>query len=230
LILFKWHRIRQFSESNQVPVLYTPYSMIHSILKDRTASLHLQLEEKLDLFAQVNQLSQYRELLEKFYLFYKPLEEELARYGDWLLFDLDFEPRRKTEFLRRDLIALGSGEEILSGIGSAPASALPQISSFERAVGCLYVLEGSTLGGQLISRHFGHKLGLNPDTGLGFYSAYQGQTGSMWRAFCTFLEELTSPGASIPETDAEEIILGACDTFTKLEYWLCRSPDSAQKA
>jgi heme oxygenase len=45
---------------------------------------------------------------------------------------------------------------------------LPVINSLGRLVGALYVLEGSTLGGQLISRQLNQHLGLTLNTGARF--------------------------------------------------------------
>jgi heme oxygenase len=52
------------------------------------------------------------------------------------------------------------------------------------AVGCLYVLEGATLGGQFISRHLA-TLGIGPANGGLFFHGYGAKTGEMWKSFQT---------------------------------------------
>ena len=46
-----------------------------------------------------------------------------------------------------------------------------------------YVLEGSTLGSQLLAAHFERLLAVRPHEGGTFFSGYGAATGSMWRAF-----------------------------------------------
>ena len=55
-------------------------------------------------------------------------------------------------------------------------------------MGCLYVLEGATLGGVVIRRHPEQKLRLGPDNGAAFFHAYGPDTGRRWREFCGALE------------------------------------------
>ncbi len=52
-----------------------------------------------------------------------------------------------------------------------PTMNLPVINSLGRLVGALYVLDGSTLGGQLISRQLNQHLGLTLNTGARFFTA-----------------------------------------------------------
>lgn len=46
----------------------------------------------------------------------------------------------------------------------------------------MYVLEGATLGGQIISRSLGGRFGLTPQTGLRFCSSYGAQAAFAARA------------------------------------------------
>ncbi len=75
------------------------------------------------------------------------------------------------------------------------------------SAGGLYVLEGSTLGGQMIVKHLQKKLAPSFIKSA-YFSAYQHKTGSMWKEF---LQQLIS----LPKSDIEEqqIITGATKTF-----------------
>ena len=81
-------------------------------------------------------------------------------------------------------------------------------------MGCLYVMEGSTLGGKFIARQVQEKLGLSPEAGTAFFSGYGNETGARWK---TFREALSRHSA---ETGDEALIIEAAeDTFLRLEEW-----------
>ena len=61
------------------------------------------------------------------------------------------------------------------------------LNNAAKALGCLYVLEGATLGGVLIARHVRASLGFDGDAGSAFYLGYGPRTGAMWRGFCGVL-------------------------------------------
>ncbi len=77
------------------------------------------------------------------------------------------------------------------------------------------MLEGSTLGGQLIKRHVAQVLPLTPPEGLAFLDAYGDQLGPMWKAFGAAISAECSdePSAAAAERAATE-------TFRSLEAWL----------
>lgn len=75
------------------------------------------------------------------------------------------------------------------------------------AAGALYVLEGSTLGGQIIVKHL--QKTMPPDfVNAAYFMGYQQKTGSMWKAF---LQQLIA----LPQSTEQEqqIIKGAITTF-----------------
>ena len=45
------------------------------------------------------------------------------------------------------------------------------------------MVEGATLGGQLLRRHLAPRLALTPERGLAYFAAYGDAVGPMWRAF-----------------------------------------------
>ncbi|MBC7548517.1 MAG: biliverdin-producing heme oxygenase, partial [Polaromonas sp.] len=93
--------------------------------------------------------------------------------------------------------------------------ALPDLATPLKLFGCLYVLEGATLGGQIITRHLHASLGLTPQSGGSFFSGYGPHTGSRWKEFCA---HLTAFAAQL-DSDAE-IVDSANATFDSLDRWL----------
>jgi heme oxygenase len=85
------------------------------------------------------------------------------------------------------------------------------------ALGCLYVLEGATLGGQLIGRQVQRQLGLRSEHGCAFFAGYGAdQTGPMWKAFS---EAVDAYGSAQPAAQGA-IVAAACDTFLRFEHWI----------
>ena len=186
--------------------------MILQLLRDTTRAKHQQLEARIDLLGRDWSLKFYRALLEKFHGFYTPLEPAIFAHSQWQQFNFAVEPRRKIHWLHSDLQFLG--------VNAAQIEALPRCKylqrpdSFARALGCAYVLEGSTLGGQIIARHLKTQLNLPPE-GCRFFTAYGAQTGARWREFVALLNDYQGSAH-----EQNELLLSACATFGALECWL----------
>jgi heme oxygenase len=99
---------------------------------------------------------------------------------------------------------------------------LPQFNTPAQVLGCLYVIEGATLGGQIISKHLLANLGLGPDTGAAFFNGYGAESGHQWQSFRLFL---TGNAEAMDQDD--EIVFSANDTFKTLGQWLF--PNSTRK-
>ncbi len=132
---------------------------------------------------------------------------------------LDLAARRKAPLLRRDLAALGARRD------AAPAGAALAAERHDRplpsaaaALGTLYVLEGATLGGQLLRRRLGPALGLTAASGLAFFTAYGAEVGPMWKAFGLALErfDAATPEPARPAAHAAAVA-GARAAFLAFE-------------
>jgi heme oxygenase len=189
----------------------------------------------LDLPNRISSPESYRELLARFWGFYQPFERELEEWSGhepWQTFGLGLEERRhKTEWLREDLRHLGLNGEEIAWLPVCEGGALPLPSAqarsedalaSPRAVGALYVIEGSTLGGQLVARELATRFGWDREEGLAFYRGYGAETGLRWREFCAFLERWDE--GQDPSARAAAV-QGAIDCFDRLGDWLCRTND-----
>ena len=99
----------------------------------------------------------YVHILQVYLGFYAPLEQALFSLPDWAKLGFDIERRRKAGLLLHDLRALGASTIDANDV--LHCSALPPVVDLGVALGCMYVLEGATLGGQLIARHLGRRSG-----------------------------------------------------------------------
>ena len=178
-------------------------------LKNETREVHESLERDLDLLRPDLTLERYRVIVERFYGFYQPWEEALQPLLAEHLPDFAG-PRSKLPKLREDLAFLAADPASV-----ALCQALPDCIEWPQALGGLYVTEGATLGGQIISRHLEQTLGLSARRGAAFFSSYGLQVGAMWRAFCAILQTQTTA-----EQD-EVVIASARQTFISIHDWLC---------
>lgn len=156
--------------------------------------------------------AQYRDLLQRFYGFYAPLESRLdAVYGLEAICP-DFARRKKVFLLERDLMAMGLA---LDAIRNLPrCGVLPFLTSAVQVLGCLYVAEGATLGGAIISRHVEATLKLAQDSGTAFFNSYGDERGPMWKALMNLLN-------AVPAAHHAEVVTAARQTFICFENWLC---------
>jgi len=180
-------------------------------LKAETRPQHEQLDASLDLTNGSITLDFYRRTLARFHGFYQPLEVGLRAVGGWETRGLDMQERWKTPLLDDDLRALG-----MDDLAALPVCTdLPPHASVSSAFGCLYVLEGSTLGGQLISRALQKTLDMTPETGGRFFNGYGHRTGPMWQSFRVAIEAF-----AFSSGEGDDIVSAAKATFSTLQTWM----------
>jgi heme oxygenase (biliverdin-IX-beta and delta-forming) len=185
--------------------------MILQRLKRETQGHHEHIARHADLLHDVIDLSDYCALLQRFWGFYAPVEAQIATSPVWELVGLPFEQRRKTHLLERDLAALGAW----SPHALPRCSELPVLGSDGRVLGCAYVLEGATLGGQLVARAMRQQHNIDAANGAAFYSSYGAALGPMWRAFGAAVAEYAARYAA-----DDAIVDGANETFVAFDRWL----------
>ncbi len=120
---------------------------------------------------------------------------------------VEWSRRRRAHLYATDLLALGS----------PPADrepALPAVHGTDEALGRLYVLEGSTLGGTFIDRHLAGLPAL-ADVRLRAFSPYGVRTGAMWAAYRRVTREHVAAGG-----DADRVVGSASATFGALGDWV----------
>jgi heme oxygenase (biliverdin-IX-beta and delta-forming) len=186
-------------------------------LKARTAHQHQQTEDGVDLMRDDFSLDDYKNLLVRFYAFYKSYDEKLRESLEENPIDFYGEERFNTPRLLADLKSLEMSDDEISDIETFDD--LPAFDSTEKIFGSLYVIEGSTLGGQVISRHLKQKFGFDESSGAAFFSGYGKDTGKMWNAF----REAVTAFADGDGVNREEIIKAANETFEKIGTCLSRA-------
>jgi heme oxygenase (biliverdin-IX-beta and delta-forming) len=178
-------------------------------IKTITAYSHQTLEKSIvSLIRELETAQDYIDLLSLFYSYFGGVEGLMAEYN--LVNDLpDYYERRKAVIISEDILALGGK---IPQICEPPY--LPRITGRFQALGALYVLEGSTLGGVHIVKMIRNKLP-QTENAFSFFSAYGNQTLTMWHKFKYKLDRCTEI-----ENDIALILSGAEDTFNKFEKWI----------
>jgi heme oxygenase len=187
--------------------------MILQRLRAETRAEHEALEGHIDLLGRPWSMDFYRRLLEKFYGFYAVIEPPLFSRPEWQPLGVDVGKRLKLPLLVEDLKFLGLGE---AEIEELPRCAnAPSIATFPQALGAAYVLEGSTLGGQIITRHLKKELGVEVGRGISFFMSYGAEVGPMWRQFTSVLDSFDGDAGEMAE-----IVDTAGATFRTFDEWL----------
>lgn len=158
--------------------------MISNLLKEQTKVLHDQVEEKLmsqKIMDRSFSLQEYHNLLKYNFLFISEFEDILfSKLSSETNEKLQPEQRKKIAVITKDL---GHFEEVLS-----PQKSSATIKNEAEALGILYVMEGSTLGGNIIARN----LAKNPnfqDVSFNYFGFYGEKTGPFWKNFKEVLDE-----------------------------------------
>lgn len=184
-------------------------------LRTATAEAHARLDAGLPLVGPALTREAYGRTLARMAAVHLPLEAAVATVGGWAEVGFDPAAHSRAHLLRRDLQVLD--------LPIPPSPTLPAIRGMGEAMGVLYVLEGSALGGQVISRHVKRTLGIDPETGGAFFAGHGASTGPMWKAFCAALERF---GAAHADGRADAV-RAAEETFSLMERWLLPAPPAA---
>jgi heme oxygenase len=178
-------------------------------LKTFTTSSHQKLEKSVVGLIHTLQTSKdYSYLLGLFYSYFGGLErliepQCIEKYMS------DYDERRKAKLILEDLSALHVSNSEL-----CEKNQLPIIDTPFRALGALYVMEGSTLGGVYIVKMIQKKLS-GKENIFHFFSGYGDRNPLMWNRFKNALDHSTAD-----EEEMTLILYGAEDTFHSFYEWI----------
>lgn len=157
----------------------------------------------------------YLEILKAFFIFYSEGEDFHHRMPVERRFIHEATP---LEWLQQDFSTAGIAPAL--SVGHANLLKKYREPYFQREptlasyIGYLYVKQGSTLGGQTISKHLQKHFVLDARQTQHFFNGFGERTGGIWREFLEYL--------SVAETDvdADDVVLSARYHFLNLEYVL----------
>jgi heme oxygenase len=181
-------------------------------LRNETRLQHKLVEVACNLPNAVQSISDYKNCLLNFYSIYCPLELHIASFKDLEQMGLSMQERARMPDLQQDLRLMNVDPDLWC---DAAPHALPSLPEFPFALGALYVLEGSTLGGQIIMSALQQQMRTPLDMPGGFFAGRGKTTGPLWHQFCVILDAY---GQQFPETQAD-VVEGAKRTFNAITSW-----------
>ncbi|SCX60870.1 Heme oxygenase [Klenkia marina] len=183
-------------------------------LRTATAPEHQQLEDTLDLLSPDLTPGRLAAVLQRMHAYWAAVEAGLDAWAaahPAAATALDWAARRRTHLFTADLAALGAAP-----LPDRPTDVGPPAGTDE-ALGTLYVLEGSTLGGVFIDRHLAALPALAGVGPLAAFSPYGERTGARWAAFRRATRDHVAHGGG----DADAVVSAAGRTFRSMAAW-CR--------
>jgi len=199
-----------------MPHAQTPHPFLKR-LKNLTQPAHQQLEA--NLYAQrmvAGTISQadYAAYLQRLWPIHVTVEAEYQRWPDWAAYGFDITSRQRAPLLAQDLAYLAYPLPADSHFPLSPGH------DFAEMLAYLYVLEGSTLGGQVLLRKIKPVLGLTPQQGGAYFYSYGPQVGSQWQAVQQFLTDYVTQ-----KPTAETVIINQANQFFEMiDQWLTAKP------
>ncbi|MFT3795296.1 biliverdin-producing heme oxygenase [Flavobacterium sp.] len=172
-------------------------------LRTRTNTSHQKLES-LPVSASI--LSETITVAD--YARYLQLMHDVVQQTETLIFPIlsdvvpDLDARRKTQLLENDLAFIGATIQPMNRVFDATDFSLPF------ALGIMYTVEGSSLGGRFILKNIQSVLGFDENNGAKYFAGYGNKTGSHWKNFLHVLTEYEQQHG-----DSEAIIAGAQFAF-----------------
>lgn len=165
----------------------------------------MELERKMiPLLKRISNKEEYVELLDFLYGYYKPLEANLQQFASGISF------HQHAPNIEKDINELEPSHKF----SGRQAEDVPEFDTPEKALGALYVLEGSTLGGQIISKMLAKQITGSTVDSFSFYNPYGDATHQKWGEFKKLLD------ADYTAEQKALISEGANETFTTLHKWM----------
>lgn len=183
--------------------------MILERLKTETRPHHDRIEEvgfSDKIMSGQLTLDEYKQLVINNYRIHKLVEGAMEQMPEVKnLEGLDFESRKKTALLAKDLESLGLNPADYTTEGIAL-----DLTDFHHAMGTYYVLEGSTLGGSVIARQLAKNENIAKEgvAEFNFYGCYGDMVGPRWKAFQQVLLNVATDDAA-----EDKMVAGAGATF-----------------
>jgi heme oxygenase len=187
-------------------------------LRAETAAEHQSVEHSLDLLSPELTRERLVDVLTRMHGFWLAAEAGLDGWADAepaAADEVDWSGRRRSPLFAADLATLGA-------LPADRTPELPAVLDTDAALGRLYVLEGSSLGGVFIDRHLATLPHLAAGR-LSCFAPYGERTGAMWHAFRSVTRARVAEGGN-----ADRVVSAARQTFGALASW-CGAPSPVQQ-
>lgn len=180
-------------------------------LKTATQPLHDALEKTAlaqILASGTVDRTTYIGYLSKLYTIHAYLESEISKFREWSSYGINPIQRKRLPMLIDDLNELGVKPSDLD-----TEWLWSHTWNFPSAIGIMYVMEGSTMGGLFLAQRLQHITGEDNLSATRYFQGYGEQTIPMWSDYCRFLNQyaLDHPDKKAQITEA------ACSMFLEIK-------------
>lgn len=191
-------------------------------LRRFTAEDHARAESAMGSLLSLTEptMEAYTRTVARLASWYIPAEHRLDAWTTQLAeMGIDWPARRKSDAFLRDLSALRRPP------GTLPICPVPPLRDLTDALGCLYVMEGATNGGRVLSRLVVAPLGLSSTNGGEVLACYGDDVGTKWREFGSAASAYVARevDGDVRDRVAFAIVKSAQRTFASITNWLASS-------
>jgi len=204
----------QIDSCSRQGILMAQYT-VRQRLRDATAPVHEAMHSNRSFASLIEgklTIHEYRTLLARLYGFHFALERQLCAVPPSVLGDINVRGRERSAGLKADLSFLGMRPQEIDQLPLCDTRAL--LESHVELLGCLYVIEGSGLGGKVLARKLDSLLGEKTTEGRQFFSGRPAPDRLSWPELCGLLEGQAEHG------DIGLMVASAERTFLALANWL----------
>lgn len=177
-------------------------------LRHETQMLHEQVEAECNVLRPGFHRHDYIHLLGKLHGWLAAVEPVLATALP-PPFQAAFTSRHRADALMADMRYFGVEASSLE-IMPWNATNIDELT----ALGAMYVVDGSALGGQVILKHLSPTLDISPTAGGRYFSGDGQDVRAQFKTFCAQLDAFDDPQS------ADRIMSGAKETFARLLVWM----------
>lgn len=180
--------------------------MLSDYLKEKTANYHQEIEEKLEsnkLFNNTFTDENYYKMLQVNHVFLKSYEDSIKQFlNEKDLENLALTKLNKLALIEKDIKELG--------IEELEVNKQFELTNRAEAIGALYVIEGSMLGGNVIAKTL-KKYPFLENKSFNYFGHYGENLGSIWKTFIAYInQEFTT------EQELEQVFEGAKKAYEDL--------------
>jgi heme oxygenase len=182
---------------------------ISLLLKSETSQVHDEVEQINIMSKSKPTIDNYIDYLKVLFKIFIPLEQKLFKFSEWKQNNFNFNLTKRVQHLIMDLnnLNVNKSEIILS-------NNLPNIDSFEKALGVYYVLEGSSLGGQILFKKMLLNYSDQLENKLNYLYGFGKETFKEWKIFIDNINNY----AEINSAKKNDILNSALETFQCFIY------------
>lgn len=159
----------------------------------------------------------YTKVLTRLYGFVLPAEKMIADMIGQAKIFTDYTSRRRVPHLEKDLSFLGIPEHDLRE--PRLCNTIPHIDNIPKAIGCLYLFEGSRLGGLVLAKALREQFGFENFRGYAYFGSDGLDVPELWKSFRNVVEDYVANAGN-----GTEIIAAATNDFAALNSWLMATP------